>query len=66
MGYFEDCKAAFERVKTEEDAAVASLMLEDVGFNALTSAQQAELTALENEVWHRIETEGEPIWAAPV
>lgn len=66
MGYFEDCKAAFLRARSEEDLNTASLMLEDVGFNALPAKQQAELTQLEDQLWSQFDDEEVSQWAAPV
>ncbi len=66
MGYFEDCKAAFLRAKSEDDLNTASLMLEDVDFNALPAKHQAELTLLEHQLWAKFEVEEASQWAAPV
>lgn len=66
MGYFEDCKAAFLRAKTEADLKAASLRLDDVDFNALTSREQHELWFLEDEAWEAFELEEDSQWAAPV
>jgi len=66
MGYFEDCKAAFLRAKTEADIKAASLRLDDVDFNALTSAQQQELWFFEEEAWRLFDIVEGSQWAAPV
>lgn len=65
MGYFEDCKTAFLTAKSRADITAASLRLDDVDFNILTSAQQAELWFMEDEAWKRFDTEEYP-WAVPV
>lgn len=66
MGYFEDCKAAFLTAKSEADIKAASLKLDDVDFNILTSAQQSELWFLEDAAWAQFEATEDQQWAAPV
>lgn len=66
MGYFEDCKAAFKAAKTEDDWKAASLRLDDLDFNALSTREQTELCRIENDTLERVISAEDQQWAAPV